>query len=114
MSEPLFEVDETGEDLTRAQTATGAELSPFQTPVKAYQSLNHSPDSDADPSKIATFLVRKPDSVERNEWVELGVSARKKLVKGIEIWRKKEAKEAKEGERLAKEKRRVEAPCTRE
>ena len=30
MSEPLFEVDETGEDLTRAATATGAELSPAE------------------------------------------------------------------------------------
>ena len=48
-------------------------------------------------------MVRKPDSVERNEWVELSASAKKKLVKNIELWRKKEAKLAKEGERLAKE-----------
>jgi asparaginyl-tRNA synthetase len=48
-------------------------------------------------------MVRKPDSVERNEWVELSASAKKKLVKNIELWRKKEAKLAKEGERLEKE-----------
>ena len=49
-------------------------------------------------------MVRKPDSVERNEWIELSASAKKKLVKNIDLWRKKEAKLAKEGERLAKEK----------
>ena len=50
-------------------------------------------------------MVRKADSVERNEWVELSASAKKKLAKNIELWRKKEAKMAKEGERLDKEKR---------
>lgn len=50
-------------------------------------------------------MVRKPDSVERNEWVELSASAKKKLIKLVEGWRKKEAKMAKEGERLEKEKK---------
>jgi asparaginyl-tRNA synthetase len=50
-------------------------------------------------------MVRKPDSVERNEWVELSASAKKKLIKLVEGWRKKEAKLAKEGERLEKEKK---------
>ena len=59
--------------------------------------------SDPSPSLVANYMVRKPDSVERNEWVELSASAKKKLVKNIELWRKKEAKLAKEGERLAKE-----------
>jgi asparaginyl-tRNA synthetase len=86
------------------ETGTGAELSPFQTLVKAYQSLNLPASADADPTKAATFLVRKPDSVERNEFVELGTSGRKKLIKGIELWRKKEAKASQEGERLAKDK----------
>ena len=52
--------------------------------------------------------MRKADSVERNEWVELGKSAQKKLVKGIDIWRKKELKQAQEGEKLAKEKKEME------
>lgn len=50
-------------------------------------------------------MVRKPDSVERNEWVELSASAKKKLIKLVDGWRKKEAKMAKEGERLEKEKK---------
>jgi len=50
-------------------------------------------------------MVRKPDSVQRNEWVELSASAKKKLIKVVEGWRKKEAKMAKEGERLEKEKK---------
>jgi hypothetical protein len=53
-------------------------------------------------------MVRKPDSVERNEWVELSASANKKLIKLISLWRKKEEKMAKEGERLDKEKREAE------
>lgn len=47
-------------------------------------------------------MVRKPDSVERNEWIELGKSGQKKLVKGIEIWRKKELKQAQDGDKIAK------------
>lgn len=80
---------------------TGAELAPFQTPLKAYQSLQAPATSDANPFAVANFLVRKADSVERNEWVELGKSGQKKLVKGIEIWRKKELKAAQEGDKLA-------------
>lgn len=76
--------------------------------MKAYQSLNPTTATDSDPTKAAQFLVRKPDSVERNEFVELGTSGRKKLVKGIELWRKKEAKALQEGERLAKEKKEAE------
>lgn len=57
---------------------------------------------------MANFMVRKADSVERNEWVELSASAKKKLVKLIEGWRKKEAKQAKEGERLEKERKEAE------
>lgn len=83
-------------------TGTGAELAPFATPLAAYQSLNAPASSDSNPFAIATFLVRKPDSVERNEWVELGKSAQKKLVKGIEIYRKKELKQAQDGDKLAK------------
>jgi hypothetical protein len=71
-------------------TGTGAELAPFATPLAAYQSLKAPATNDANPFAIANFLVRKADSVERNEWVELGKSAQKKLVKGIDIWRKKD------------------------
>jgi asparaginyl-tRNA synthetase len=53
-------------------------------------------------------MVRKPESVERNEWVELSASATKKLIKLISVWRKKEEKLAKEGERLDKEKKEAE------
>lgn len=89
-------------------TGTGAELAPFATPLAAYQSLKAPATNDANPFAIANFLVRKADSVERNEWVELGKSAQKKLVKGIDIWRKKELKQAQEGEKLAKEKKEME------
>jgi asparaginyl-tRNA synthetase len=99
---PVLYIDEkAGSD----STGTGAELSPFATPLAAYQSIHPSPESDANPTGLATFMVRKPDSVERNEYVELTASAKKKLVKGIELWRKKEAKLAQEGERLAREKK---------
>ena len=84
---------------------TGAELAPFQTPLKAYQSLQAPATSDANPFAVANFLVRKADSVERNEWIELGKSGQKKLVKGIEIWRKKELKAAQEGDKLASAKK---------
>jgi len=47
--------------------------------------------------------VRKADSVERNEWVELSASAKKKLVRLIDQWRKKESKRGAEGEKLVKE-----------
>ncbi|WVQ96172.1 asparagine-tRNA ligase [Kwoniella sp. CBS 9459] len=98
---PLLYIDEkAGSD----STGTGAELVPFATPLAAYQSLKPSPEADANPSSLATFMVRKQDSVERNEWVELSASAKKKLVKTIGGWRKQEAKQAAEGERLAKEK----------
>lgn len=83
----------------------GSSLSPFATPLGAYQSLSPLPVSDPSPSLVANFMVRKADSVERNEWVELSASAKKKLVKNIEGWRKKEAKLAKEGERLEQEKK---------
>jgi asparaginyl-tRNA synthetase len=99
LGQPVLYIDEkAGSD-----SATGAELSPFQTPLAAYQSLSPATTSDSDPTKVATFMIRKPDSVERNEWVEMTTSARKKLVKGIEGWRKKEAKAAAEGDRVAKE-----------
>lgn len=64
--------------------------------------------SDPNPSLVCNFMIRKADSVERNEWIELSASAKKKLVKNIELWRKKEAKLAKEGERLEKEKQAAE------
>ena len=73
--------------------------------MKAYQSLQAPATADANPFAVANFLVRKADSVERNEWVELGKSGQKKLVKGIEIWRKKELKAAQEGDKLALAKR---------
>ncbi|ORY34888.1 hypothetical protein BCR39DRAFT_515384 [Naematelia encephala] len=99
---PVVYIDEkAGSDTT----GTGEELSPFATPLAAYQSLKPAPTSDANPSAAATFLVRKADSVERNEWVELSASAKKKLVKGIDGWRKKEAKRGAEGERLEKERK---------
>ncbi|WVF68635.1 asparagine-tRNA ligase [Kwoniella sp. CBS 6097] len=98
---PILYIDEkAGSD----STGTGAELVPFATPLAAYQSLKPSFQDDANPSSLATFMVRKQDSVERNEWVELSASAKKKLVKTIGGWRKQEAKQAAEGERLAKEK----------
>lgn len=50
-------------------------------------------------------MVRKVDSVERNDWIELSASAKKKLVKSIGGWRKAEAKLAAEGERLEKQKK---------
>lgn len=81
----------------------GSQLSPFATPLAAYQSVSPSAVSDPSPSLVANYMVRKPDSVERNEWIELSASAKKKLVKNIDLWRKKEAKLAKEGERLAKD-----------
>lgn len=102
---PTLYIDEkAGSDAT----GTGEELSPFATPLAAYQSLNPPPSADASPSSVATFLVRKPDSVERNEYVELSVSARKKLVKGIDGWRKKEAKKAIEGEKQEAERKAAE------
>jgi len=61
--------------------------------------------ADANPFGVANFQVRKPDSVERNEWVELGKSGQKKLVKGIEIWRKKELKAAQDGDKIAEQKK---------
>ncbi|KIR39531.1 asparagine-tRNA ligase [Cryptococcus deuterogattii 99/473] len=97
---PVVYIDEkTGSDTE----GTGAELSPFASPLAAYQSFNPSPESDANPSSVATFMVRKADSVERNDWVELSASAKKKLVKSIGGWRKAEAKLAAEGERLEKQ-----------
>ncbi|TYJ57897.1 hypothetical protein B9479_001507, partial [Cryptococcus floricola] len=35
---------------------TGAELSPFATPLAAYQSLKPAPTSDANPTSVANFL----------------------------------------------------------
>ncbi|WVN86962.1 asparagine-tRNA ligase [Cryptococcus depauperatus CBS 7841] len=99
---PMLYIDEkAGSDTD----GTGVELSPFATPLAAYQSLKPAPASDADPTSVATFMVRKVDSVELAEWVELTASAKKKLVKNIEGWRKKEAKMAAEGERLEKQKK---------
>ena len=84
-------------------TGTGAELSPFATPLAAYQFLSPPPTADANPSSIVTLMVRKTDSVERNEWVEMSASARKRLVKGIEGWRKKEAKRTAEGDKAERD-----------
>ncbi|ODN78463.1 asparagine-tRNA ligase [Cryptococcus amylolentus CBS 6039] len=83
---------------------TGSELSPFATPLAAYQSLKPAPTSDANPTSVANFLVRKVDSAELSEWVEITPSAKKRFVKGIEGWRKKEAKQALEGARIEKQK----------
>jgi len=99
---PTLYIDEkAGSDIE----GNGSQLSPFATPLAAYQSLGPTPVSDATPAAVANFMVRKPDSVQRNEWVELSASAKKKLIKVVEGWRKKEAKMAKEGERLEKEKK---------
>ncbi|KAK4685990.1 asparaginyl-tRNA synthetase, partial [Tremellales sp. Uapishka_1] len=81
---------------------TGAELSPFASTLAAYQSLNPPASADASPLSIANFLVRKPDSVERNEYVEISLSGKKKLVKSIEGWRKKEAKRVADGDKNEK------------
>jgi asparaginyl-tRNA synthetase len=89
-------------------TGTGAELAPYATALAAYQSLKPQPSSDATPTSVANLLVRKADSVERNEWVELSASAKKKLVRLIEQWRKKEAKALADGERLEKAKKEAE------
>ena len=99
---PVLYVDEkAGSD----STGTGAELAPFATLLAAYQSLSPSASSDASPTTVATFLLRKTDSVEHNEWVPISGSAGKRLLKGIEIWRKKETKRGAEGEKLEREKR---------
>lgn len=99
---PTLYIDEkAGSDTT----GTGAELAPFASALAAYQSLQAPASADANPTAIANFLVRKPDSVQRNEWVELGTSARKKLIKGIEVQRKKEAKLAQDGEKAEKAKK---------
>ena len=103
---PTLYIDEkAGSDTT----GTGAELAPFATPLAAYQSLKALPEADVYPAGVANFRVRKADSVLLNDWVELGTSARKKLVKGIEQWRKKEAKQAQEGQRLEREKKEADA-----
>lgn len=99
---PVVYIDEKAGSDTEG---TGAELSPFASPLAAYQSFKPSPESDANPSSVATFMVRKVDSVERNDWIELSASAKKKLVKSIGGWRKAEAKLAAEGERLEKQKK---------
>lgn len=91
--------EKTGSDTT----GTGSESTPFATLLAAYQSTSPSPETDAEPFKNATFLVRKVEE-DKAEWVEPSASAKKKLIKGIELWRKKEARAAVEGERLAKEK----------
>ena len=88
---------------------TGSELSPFASPLAAYQSLNPPPAADANPSSIAQLLIRKPDSVERNEWIELSASAKKRLIKNIETWRKKEVKAAQSAEKVAAEKKEADA-----
>lgn len=88
-------------------TATGSKTSPFATAVAAYQSLKSPTENDANPFAVANFLVKKVEG-DKTEWVELGKSAQKKLVKGIDIWRKKELKQAQEGEKLAKEKKEME------
>ena len=81
----------------------GTESSPFATLLAAYQSLNPTAETDADPFKAASFQVRKVDG-DKSEWVEPTASAKKKLAKGIELWRKKEARAVADAERLAKEK----------
>jgi asparaginyl-tRNA synthetase len=84
-------------------TGNGTESSPFATPLAAYQSLHPEPTADANPTSIANFLIRKQDSNERKEYVEISTSAKKRLVKGIELWRKKEVKKAQEGDKVEKE-----------
>jgi asparaginyl-tRNA synthetase len=90
------------------ETGTGAELAPFASALAAYQSLSPEASSDATPSAVANFLFRKADSVERNEWVEISGAGKKKLVKNIDGWRKKEAKKVADGAKMEKERKEME------
>ena len=99
---PVLYIDEkAGSDFT----GTGAELSPFSTPLAAYQAIQPPISADASPTTVVTLLVRKADSVERNEWIEMSASGKKKLVKAIEAWRRKEAKKATDGDKAERERK---------
>jgi asparaginyl-tRNA synthetase len=86
----------------------GTEASPFASLFAAYQSLNPAVETDAEPLSAANFQVRKVEG-DKAEWVEPSASAKKKLAKLIDLWRKKEARAAADAVRLAKEKEEHEA-----
>jgi asparaginyl-tRNA synthetase len=81
--------------------AKGTQDSPFATPVAAYLSLNLT--ADKDPLSVCQILAAKTTEDGKTEWAELSGAGKKKLVKGIDAQRKKAAKAAADGERLAKE-----------
>lgn len=95
---PTLYVDEKkGSD----EGAKGTQDSPFATPTAAYLSLNAT--ADKDPLSVCQILAAKTTEDGKTEWVELSGAGKKKLVKGIDAQRKKAAKAAADGERLAKE-----------
>ena len=89
--------EKTGSD----ETGKGTAEAPFATALAAYQSLSPQPEYDPNPTSAGTFLVRKTGDDTAEEWVEMSASAKKRLVKSIDTWRKKELKAAQEGEKLA-------------
>lgn len=107
MAPPTLYVDEkAGSDAT----GKGTESAPFASALSAYLSVQTSASaSDKDPMTAVNILVRKQEGDEAATWVEVSASARKKLVKGIEGARKKQAKQAADGERLEREKAENEA-----
>lgn len=98
MTLPTLYVDEKkGSD----DTGKGTQDAPFATPVAAYLSLNV--EADKDPLSACQILAAKVTEDGKTEWAELSGAGKKKLVKGIDAQRKKAAKAAADGERLAKE-----------
>lgn len=95
---PTLYVDEKKGSDTAAK---GTQDSPFATPVAAYLSLNLT--ADKDPLSVCQILAAKTTEDGKTEWAELSGAGKKKLVKGIDAQRKKAAKAAADGERLAKE-----------
>lgn len=89
----------------------GTEAAPFASALAAYLSVQPAASpADKEPMTVVNILVRKPaEGAEPASWVEVSASARKKLIKGIEGARKKQAKQAADGERLEREKAENEA-----
>ena len=98
-SNAIYIDEKTGSDTE----GKGTEASPFASLLVAYQSLNPTVETDAEPFSAAKFQVRKVEG-DKSEWIEPSASAKKKLAKGIDLWRKKEARAAADAVRLAKEK----------
>lgn len=105
-AEPTLYVDEkNGSD----ETGKGTKEAPFATPVAAYLSLSPSTATDKDPLTVCSIFTRKAAEDGSEEWAEMSGAGKKKLAKGIEIHRKKVAKQAADGDRLEKERAENEA-----